>query len=243
MRRAIGAVAIAAALLIPEIVVAAKPLGSGIHAFTWTDTRTVLRAVVESQSVAQQCDVTGETPCVVNPTIGGDNCLWSVDDRLEWAAAGVLSSGATEITRCIVGDTTHHLFGLTAHARNPNLGISVTFEPQGVTFTFTPVQIANNRYEYRGCVQGPIYSGDDFNPSPQVTEAVRIAGSGINGTPDGWGVPTSVTIAVSNPGAKLNDTDAVAKYGITGSLENEFCRFPMTPFFKQGGEAVWRTGL
>lgn len=220
-----------------SLVYGAKPFSGGNDPFAWQNERTAVSPTVYLQSVTRNCDDTGETPCIVNPLIP---CAWNVDDHITWVATpGILAEGTTSQLMCIVADDSFHLTAGTLLSKSGALTVRLTYQPQGVSFTLVPVQVSSQKWEYRGCVEGPTYS------DPSVPEAQFITGSGANGTPDTWGVPTTVTLEIINgTGRTIRDTAGTFELTLSGPpYQTDHCRSPLTDFFKQGGEALWRTGL
>lgn len=247
-----GVVALAAASISPAL--AAKPrASSGNAVFAWgPTTNRSLASIVEQQSpdyfyngqssyYCTHYEDGTEHPdtCVHNPT----TCVWSEDDELVNGSYGVLKQGTTSFTDCMIADNTQimpptsitgtHVLGLSVVAATPDLIVQVTYQPQNVTFTFTP-QLVNGSYEYRGCIVGPIPDGDQLQP---------IAGS--NG---GWGVQESITTLTTNPTGRQWQKTLGSFYiwaDAYGLPNTNLCRPSFAgisaPFELNG--AMWQTGL
>lgn len=167
------------------------------------------------------------TDCVWNPT----NHLWDIDDSVEFGAYGKLAAGATtSVSDSIIADSTHHMVGVLITSPSPNLTATVTFQPQDVTWEFTP-ELVNGKYEYRGCVVGPVYS----NSPPD--------GPVIEGSNGGIGFVTHYTFIVTNPTNRtVRGTLARLTYRSAEPLHQAvYCRSdPQTPI--SVGGAVWHDG-
>ena len=215
MRRALalfGAVALAAAFSYPAL--AAKPPNGGNPPFELVISTRVRTTIVEGQ------------PGVVNPTV----CLWDIDDRVVWFANGTLEANAsTSASDCLIADSHHHLLGFRLYSPSGALQVTVTYQPQGVTRAFTPV-LVNGEYEYRGCIIGPLYDGNE--PEVQI----------IPGSNGGWGVETTMTLTVTNPTpSKIRNSDATVTWRSSEPTSQAiYCR-GLGPAFGEGG-AVWQTG-
>lgn len=229
--------ALAVILLLPTVVLAAKPVGGGNDPFVWTLQNRDVAGLVEQQSstIYYDCPDFGADGCVWNPTAYGPTqygqaCLWDIDDNfMVWATEGILAVGTTTFTQCRIADSAYKLTGLILRAKSPDLVVTIGFATEGVTFQLMP-KLVDREYEYRGCVRGPIYSD-------------AVQGVPIEGSYGGWGVPTSVVLSVTN------DTDrairgalAQAVSGISTPARLEYCRTMLGERFKLGG-AVWQTGL
>jgi hypothetical protein len=222
--------ALALALLLAGPADAARPLSDGNDPFVWSLQERDIREVVESQSASQNCTVTGETPCVVNPST---ECLWSIDDRWTyWAFEGILATGTTSVGDCNIFDTAQKITGLSILSPSPNLDVTITYQTFGQTFTLRP-RPSGHVYEYRGCVDGP-----SQNPASPLIQSIP----GSNG---GWGTPTRIVVAVTNDtGRAIRKTHATWTFGSSGAspYRESFCIEPRTDWFDVGG-GTWRTGI
>lgn len=221
MRLLLGAALVAVTLM------AAKPhTASSSGDFVWSlSINSPARPIdpyVEQQSSPPWPNCT-PTICVRNLP---QACLWSADDRAEYGAYGSLS-GAVTLTECEIADQFQRLHSVKIVADSPSLTVTLRFDPPGTMFTVTP-QLVAGRYEYRGCVVGPMYSG-----GPTVFDS--------NG---GWGVPTTTTLTITNPGHTQRKVSGYFEMGSnsSGYLRYDTCRLSQSATFSLDG-ALWRTGL
>jgi len=243
---AIGAVALAVAFALP---VSAK--GNPVFAWGPTSNRAIAN-IVEQQSPdffynggsaggAYYCThgidgATHSDTCAHNLS----SCAWNEDDEIVNGSYGVLNAGTTSFTDCLIADNTQvlpathiqgmHLIGLSLVTDSPDLVVTITYQPQNVAFMFTP-RLIGGRYEYSGCIVGPLPDGDQLQ---------AIAGS--NG---GWGVTGTFTVSTTNQtGHRWQKTQASFYLwdDAPGLPNSNFCRGNLGPTNKQGG-ATWQTAL
>ena len=117
---------------------------------------------------------------------------------------------------------------------SPDLVVTMTFQPQDMTFTLAPrpSPTYSRSYEYRGCVRGPLYDG---------SEATIEDIPNSNG---GWGVKGTVTVTVTNPTGKTVRTvnaDFRAGSDAPGAYRQTFCVGERITFGVDG--VVWQTAL
>lgn len=215
-----GAVVLAAASVSPAL--AAKPRISGPNTnFTFVRQYLTVASTVEQQ------------PGVVNPT----GCLWSTDDNTQWQAlsATIQAGGSSATADCLIADQDLHMQGVRVGSPSPSLVVTITYQPQNVTFTL-PARAVSGEYEYRGCVVGPVYGQGD----PQTGIIPNSNG--------GWGLQTSIVISVTNPtGARVRSTQASTDFGsdASGYFRSAMC-YPdfnsQTDWFSAGG-AAWKSAL
>lgn len=231
-----------------------RQAGGGAETFAWgPTTNRVVANLVEQQSPDYFFNGQNSYYCTHNQdgSAKGDTCVhnvpqqcpWSADDRWINGTYGVLNSGTTAFTDCAIADNTccgdtptptgiagRHLLGLLVTADTPLLIVTVNYQPQNVTWTFTP-QLVNGRYEYRGCVVGPTPDGNQLQP---------IADS--NG---GWGIEEAITVLTTNPvNHKWQKTLGHVEIGSdsSGAWRSDQCREPRTDPFELSG-ALWQTAL
>ena len=155
-------------------------------------------------------------------------CMWDVDDRWRTGAFGTLATSSSASV-CVIADGVHRLWGIYAYAPTPDLSIVLRFEEQGVEFTFSAVQVDRKRWEYGGCVTGPIYA--DWPSLPAVS--------------NGNGLPSTVTLSVAGvSGRVLRDVLVQLDAGSDspGSIRRGYCRGEQSDFFEMAG-ALWRSAL
>ena len=229
--------ALVAGLVLP--VAAAKPARAGNDAFAWVLQTLDVGGLVEQQSDTYTFDCLefGQAGCVWNPTAYGptqygEACPWDIDDNFTvWATPGTLATGTTSFAQCRIADGGYKLTAIRLTAKSPDLVVTIGFAAEGVTFTLVP-DLVDREYVYTGCVQGPIYAGSTV-PRAQT----------IEGSYGGWGVPTTVTVSVTNnTGRAIRGVYAQAISGIATPGRLAYCRSTFTDFFSLSG-AVWRTGL
>jgi hypothetical protein len=125
---------------------------------------------------------------VVNPT----SCAWDFDDHGSYLRGGALDAGASvRVIACLIANE-NPLFGVS-WAIHPNwrfavwaprpLDVTVCYDP-GICL---PLSITDT-YRYEACTAGPFYGHE----SPAIQTIPDSNG--------GWGVPTTVTLTVTNPG-------------------------------------------
>lgn len=159
-------------------------------------------------------------------------CLWTIDSLNQFSGDGTLLAGATaSLSDCLVADDAQHITGLRVDAASPDLIVTITYQPQGVTFTATPTATSTG-YDYLVCGVGPVYSTVPL--LPLVAES--------NG---GRGVQTTITARVRNPTGRSVRKASV--FGVIGSYEPSragFCGASTSDWFAAGSDdAVWKTGL
>lgn len=140
-----------------------------------------------SQTISQQ-------PGAINPTLFGDLCVWDVNDYMQRDAVlnSALASGVSvSDSLCVYADWTAHTLRSEIAADSPNMVLRLSVSTGG-SYIVTPAVFDKRLglWMYRTCLNVPTYqSGDPLLQS--------IAGS--NG---GVAVPTTVTLAASNPSSK-----------------------------------------
>jgi hypothetical protein len=221
--------------LVLAVSLAASPAAvrsGGAPVFAWGPTSArVIAQIVEQQSV-------GTT--ITNPTA----CPWSEDDSWYNGSYGVLNAGTTSFTDCMIADNTlngipltHliglHVIGLQLIADTPNLLVQISYQPQDVTFTFTP-QLISGRYVYQGCILGP-------QPDSDLLQIIPSS----NG---GYGFQESITVLTTNStGHKWQKTQANIwlEGDIPGDEAVTQCRARLSAAgtgYKQNG-ALWQSAL
>jgi hypothetical protein len=104
---------------------------------------------------------------------------------------GSLDPGAAAVySACIIADDPKYgvwgfNYGIMLSASSPALVVTIGLP--GFTHQLSAVSSGNNNWTYTGCVSGPIYT----STSPDIVNFPDTNG--------GSGVPTSVTLSVSNP--------------------------------------------
>jgi len=119
-------------------------------------------------------------------------CHWELDDMQQITGnGGSLDPGGTSVyTACIIADDPKYgiwgfNYGITLSAPSPALVATISLP--GFTHRLTAVKSGNNNWTYTGCASGPIYTSS----SPDIVNLPNTNG--------GSGVPTRVTLSVSNP--------------------------------------------
>jgi len=156
---------------------------------------------------------------VVNP---GGVGTWDINDNNDWVAGGSLPAGAitigswqhvwdwNPIYRCFGGvcadrSGPSNEYGATVTAPSDGLSVTVCYQPQARCFPLVAVYDAGARlYRWHICTEA-IYQPDD-------AAIVDIAGS--NG---GRGVPTTMTLTVTNPTSRVVK-DIIANFGISSDV-------------------------
>ncbi|MGH9177259.1 MAG: hypothetical protein ACRD0N_01705, partial [Acidimicrobiales bacterium] len=151
-------------------------------------------------------------------------CAWDVDDHWYLIAMGTINAGASVVTdHCRVADPNpiwqvrngteawwnynRRYMGVRVQSPSPDLAVSVSYTPQGRTFTLQPVYDAATReYVYRGCVGLSYHPNDPAWPYERDPAVQPVPGS--NG---GWGVITHAAVSVTNASSR--------KVGATAKLE------------------------
>lgn len=172
-----------------------------------------------------------QQPGVTNPT----SCLWTIDDHWQADTAGFdgyLDPGASAVaSHCLIADTALHIMGVAVSAPSDGLEVTVTYQPQNVTFTLT-ARPDGRAVEWRGCVVGPRYS--ELSVLPEIPDS-----------DGGRGVQGDVTVTVTNmSGRRVRHIGGTLEFGSSGSSERReaYCPTPKTGPFSLAG-AVWQTGL
>jgi len=176
--------------LIPVLALALLLAGTGIataaDAFVWGPWGV---PDVTQQPVEQQTEGGATQPDHSLWVVNNTGCAWDADDsRYTGDTDGTLAAGATASgSRCVISDDVEHGVYLSINSPSPNLVVSMTYAPQGYSFTASP-RVEGNRYRYELCVEGVDYdaSSPDLQPIPN---------SGVGGE----GVVTTITYSVRNP--------------------------------------------
>jgi hypothetical protein len=199
----VGAVALAAVLVTPVVAAPKSALSSEFFLPSGWPSGSPPQSPVEQQSdnpwLPGPTDCSANTHCVVNPTL----CAWDVDDWWQVVEVDRTLAAATTTTGTVCGifdanpqyvtndgvtgwwNSPRPWFGMRLLAPSSSLGLTVTFLPQGRTFTPSP-RWNGSVYEYDFCGVAIYAPGD-----PAL---VSIVGSG------GSGVRTDVTVSVANLG-------------------------------------------
>lgn len=133
---------------------------------------------------------------------------------------------------CQIADGHHEITGVSVSAPSPDLVVTLTYEPQGVSFTL-PARAVGRDFEYRGCVTGPIYGN-----WPALEE--------VPGSNGGRGRQTQITVTVTNPTERrVRNVGVHLETGSEGfNARENFCYGEKTDFVHLGNDqAVWRTGV
>lgn len=201
--------------------------------------------VLEKYNVYPQ--PTDPSQLVVNP---GGYGTWDINDHLAFQSYGYLDPGAsTSTTRQMVWgydpmyvsingqlawwSSPSPWYGADVTSSSPRLTVRVCYRPQARCFTLAPTQVDTHAYDYKICGQ-VVYDPDD----PAL---VLIPGSTPDplpyGSAPGEGVPSTVTVRVSNPTAHRIrsitaafgvSSDAVFSSGCTEQHGAEQSSYPMT---------------
>jgi hypothetical protein len=199
----LGAVALAAALSIPA------QAGSLVLSFPPVPTGGEGQSPVEQQTdypvLPGPLDCSANVDCVVNTTA----CRWDVDDHWQLLQVDRYLDPATSTSTspCVIEDANpqtiwvdgvygtqsgfHSRIGVSIIAPSADLVVTIAYSPQARTFTLSPV-VSGRNFAYSWCGNA-VYS-----PGDPALQPILGTGAGTNGL-DGIGVPTTVTIQVSNP--------------------------------------------
>lgn len=170
----------------------------------WRLQQRIIQTFVEQDNWATNPDMT---------------CTWDVDDIVNWTTNNIgqfretdttFPSGSTiTMTECITADS-DHLIGLLAIAEHGQLDFKIQFSSYVETRTFRVTDQgidAAGHHIFKGCIRSPAYQ----NGPP--TYQIPIPGS------TGNGVPTTVTVSITNNGPTLNSNRR--SYGLQGSYNVE----------------------
>lgn len=156
---------------------------------------------------------------VVNP---GGYGSWDINDHNDSSSTGYLNAGVTQsvtyqhifdwnpMYSCRVGTCAYwsgvsNWYGTTIVAPSNGLNISVCFAPQNRCFNLVPVWVPDWRaYKYSFCGQA-VYGLDD----PAIID--------IPGSNGGKGIPTNITLSVTNPTSR-SVKDITVNWGITSDI-------------------------
>ena len=199
LRRLILLAGVAACMVaIPASAVAPEPL-------RFQQTFSQFDSVIEQESpnfLQYNCPVTNDPSCDpsmwVYRSLALRGCFWDADDHATWLMVGnraTLAAGERyTLSLCVIGNdpaymTWAQFFGLTLTSSSPHLEVSITITPDGLPGTYThilpPVSEAN-KYEYRGCLGGPVYA---YSGNAGL----------LPDTNGGTGTPAAVHLTISNP--------------------------------------------
>ncbi len=189
----IGAVALAAALSFPASAGQAVPLDLANVQGGGQATN-----VIEKQTWWLDCCTPDPDHTVTNP---GGLGSWDINDHNDYVAGGYVAAGETTTgtyrhvfdwgpmfsCRPVCADWSgrSNWYGTSVQAPSAALDVVVCFEPQGRCFTLAPNPVGR-AWSYEFCGHA-VYAPDD----PAI---VDIPGSG-----GGRGVPTTISLTVSNP--------------------------------------------
>ena len=216
-------------VLVAALALAASAAAAKTQPFAFHVSDLDIANLVEQQSYLPvypdsmfECAADPAKPgCVWNHT----GCVWDIDDQWNIGGTGILGVGATHsISQCEITDGQRHLLGIRAFADTPELVITVSFAPMGVSFTLTPLVWDRRTWVYGGCVGGPVDWG--WLSSPSVT--------GSNG---GRGKVTTVTVTVSNPTDRVVrniGVDSRRGSDTPGSIRRSYCRGEPVMFDQAG---------
>lgn len=195
---------------------------------------SISRAAPQPMLALETFELDGATtveqqPGVINPT--DPFCLWDIDDFWTAGGFGDMAPGVLSISQCEIADNQHRIVGISGYATSPDLVVTLSFEPQGVSFTLAPIVRDRKTWDYGGCVTGPIHS--TVSLLPEIPDS--------NG---GHGVYTMVTLTVQNStGRVLRNTLIQLDTGSDspGTIRRSYCRGEQV--WLQTAGAMWRTGL
>jgi hypothetical protein len=193
---------------------------------SWRDNQRWVEQQSSKTPIECEQDITG---CVWNPT----EHLWDIDSRVIFVAGGNLAAGASSTAAdSVIADRALHMTGVNVTSPSPDLLVSITFQPQDVTWDFTPL-LVDGEYEYRGCVVGPIYQN-----TPPEGEVIPDSNGGR-----GW--VTNYTLTVTNPTNRtVRNNGAQFTYRSSEPFHiAQFCRtLPSPSTYIVLGGAGWRDG-
>ncbi len=155
---------------------------------------------------------------VVNNT----QCAWDPDDSLSTGDLnGSLAPGATATgTKCIIADWAEHATYFDVNAPRSGLAVSLSFSPQNFTIQASR-RVVSYGYDWWVCTYGP-----DYEPASPALEPIPNSGYG------GVGVPTSVTVSVTNTTNRtISKINAFMRVSLTiEDASGGVCSFPLTHF-------------
>ncbi len=166
-------------------------------------------------------DWTTGSPWVVNPRDSWPfglpaqsfepGCLWDSDDSYSYTATGnIIDAGVSAVvTECTyqpsVPAPLTFLTNVAIRSSSPDLIVTQTWTWDGgsVTHTFTPVSDARE-WRYADCLAPPVSTGTPVE---------------VPGSHGGFGIPTLVTVTVSNPTSrKIGKTGGVIEAGLINGI-------------------------
>lgn len=163
-----------------------------------------------------------QQPGAVNPY----DCLWDVDDY--WTAGGssrkILAGDTNSVSVCLIADTRIPFWGVRVWADAPTLDVSLTFEPQGVTWHFSP-EVFDRSWEWRGCLYGPFYPWG-LHTLPEIPD-----------TNGGRGIMGAVTFTVTNTAERFVANPSAVIIERPG-LRSSYCKGEETSVNNNG--EMWR---
>lgn len=240
MRRAL--LALVLVLVTASPVFAARGLGKP-DVFALSAWGADVNKVVKQQATYPGCNWNDPEPypgdefCIINPNHLANDCFWDIDDRGSTAGYGRFFAGTTSSATCVYYDGAIHLIGVGLLSTTPDLAVTVTYTP-GLSFQITPTPYTLDErwtWFYQGCIVGPRYQPTD----PLVTT--------IPGSNGGYGVPTTVSVSISNPldqRPKETTSGGVAFGSSEPSRREAYCRGGgYGEWFAGPDGSVWATGL
>jgi len=187
-------------------------------------------------------DCSANVRCVINPT----PCGWDVDDFWGVGSFGYLAAKTSaSVSFCEIADYNPVFLslngmegtwsgvrartGVEVIAPSPNLIVTITYQPQGKTFTLIPIE-DGRKWNYLWCANVV------YEPNDPALQPIPGSGRGTNGQ-EGLGVREDITVTITNPtnkqikgmsvGVARTGTSDVG-YGCTGTVyfEPEHVDYP-----------------